>query len=452
MTETALDGRRPFEIVDLDDRAAINKFIEGSFGEKMTHDKFFMRFLVDRLSARVFLETTLKRSVLRELDLDTLQIKRTRMIDVDGRECVGDLFYTVELKRKKGRRGRRAVFALILEHKSDDYVYVSIQLLGYVWAWLDYMKERRDEFADEDGNLPTPYAMVFSQEWKGKAPERIPYLHRILFWLPKMRKTVPTFWFQFVRASDIPISRIKRCEPLMRAFFYLQAFARKKKGNGSELDEIADCFENLWKIKNPDERIIAGVQACMNYLTEIKPTQPLAPTVRQVYNRVRERQGMKMDALSQFTEWFPDIITPVLVQRDEAETRRQEAETRRQEAEVRRQEAETRRQEAETRRQEAETRRQEAETRRQEAETRRQEAEALREAERRSFRRKICEKVQKKFQCEIPISLSEKLGRIDDHNALLNVFDYLGDADSLEVFEQIVDVETTNLRCGNVSN
>jgi len=187
-------------------------------------------------------------------------------------------------------------------------------------------------------------------------------------------------------------------------------------------------------------------------LTEIKPTQPLAPTVRQVYNRVRERQGVKMDALSQFTEWFPDIITPVLVERDEEKARRQEAESRRQEAEIERDEEKARRQEAEIERDEEKTRRQEAEVRRQEAEVRRQETLALREAERQSIRRRICAKVQKKFQCEIPISLLEKLARIDDHNALLNVFDYLGDTDSLEVFEQIVNVEITNLRRKNGSD
>jgi len=138
-----------------------------------------------------------------------------------------------------------------------------------------------------------------------------------------------------------------------------------------------------------------------------------------------------MDALSQFAEWFPDIITPVLAQRDEAVARRQEAESRLQEAKARRQEAEARRQEAEARR---------------------QKSEAALHAERQNIRQRICEKVQKKFQCEFPISLQGKLGRIDDYNALLNVLDRLGDVESLEVFDLFVDEEIANLPRGNVSN
>ncbi len=416
MTDFKRNARSPFEIVDLDDRTTVEKFIEGSFGEKMTHDKFFARILVDRLSARLFLETTLKRRVLRELDLDTLQVKRTRMLDVDGRECVGDLFYTVELKRKRGRRGRRAVFALILEHKADDYVYVSIQLLGYVWAWLDYMKERPEEFADANGKLPTPYALVFSQDWN--ATKKVPFLHRILYWLPKMRRTVPTFWFQHIRASELPIERIKRSEPLMRAFFQLEALARKRKSSGSELDEIADCFGNLWKIKNPDERISAGVQACMNYLSEIKATQPFAPTVRQVYERVRERQGVKMDVLSQFTEWFPDVIAPVLAQRDEAEARYQESEAGRLEERAGRLEERAGR----------------------------LASEAERVAERQSFRQRIFKKFQMEYQREISDSLREKLERIDSLYALTNLYEALWKAENLERFERLVDEEIENSR------
>jgi len=112
-----------------------------------------------------------------------------------------------------------------------------------------------------------------------------------------------------------------------------------------------------------------------------------------LYNRVRERQGVKMDALSQFAEWFPDIITPVLVERDEEKARLQEAVSRLQEAEARLQEAVARLQEAKASRQEAEAKLQDAKASRQEAEAKLQEVEALLHAERQSVRQRVCEKV-----------------------------------------------------------
>ena len=147
--------------------------------------------------------------------------------------------------------------------------------------------------------------------------------------------------------------------------------------------------------------------------------------MRQVYERVRERQGVKMDVLSQFTEWFPDVITPVLAQRDEAEARYQESEAGRLEERAGRLEERAGRLEERAGR---------------------LASEAERAAERQCFRRRIFEKFQTEYQCEISDSLREKLERIDDFNALTNLYDALWKAENLERFERLVDEEIEN--CG----
>ncbi len=127
-----------------------------------------------------------------------------------------------------------------------------------------------------------------------------------------------------------------------------------------------------------------------------------------------------MDVLSQFTEWFPDVITPVLVQRDEAEARRQESEARRQESEAGRLEERAGR----------------------------LASEAERVAERQCFRQRIFKKFQTEYQREISDSLREKLERIDSLNALTNLYEALWKAENLERFERLVDEEIENSRTG----
>ncbi len=110
-----------------------------------------------------------------------------------------------------------------------------------------------------------------------------------------------------------------------------------------------------------------------------------------------------MDVLSQFTEWFPDVITPVLAQRDEAEARRLEERAGSLEERAGR-----------------------------------LASEAERAAERQCFRQRIFEKFQTKYQREISSSLRERLERIDVLEVLADVYDALWKAENQERFEQVV--------------
>jgi len=113
-----------------------------------------------------------------------------------------------------------------------------------------------------------------------------------------------------------------------------------------------------------------------------------------------------MDDLSQFIEWFPDIIKPVLAQRDEAVARLRESEAKLLESEARL-----------------------------------QELEAKRTAGRQLFRQKMYRTFQRKFHCEISSSQIEKLEYLDNFIVLANIDDYLEETENREDFDRFIDEE-----------
>ncbi len=301
MLQTSFEKRSLFEICDFNLEEDAWERLDETFGETMTHDKFFTIMLIDKLTAQLLFKYTLDPDLLVQLDLSTLEIKRTRMLDAEGKECVGDLFFTVKFVDKKARKGRRAVFALIVEHKSDEGFYISIQLLGYVWAWLDYMKDHKEEYADEEGRLPVPYALVFSQDWRESSPK---YLNDVTFCAPGCENTVPNFWYRCVRVRDLPFEEIRRCEPLLQGFLYLERLAKNKSvSQEQELDELAQIFGDLCAMQL-DARIRRGIVACFNYLAALKKFRPQTTTLGQLINKIEKREGKPMD-VSFLEEAFP---------------------------------------------------------------------------------------------------------------------------------------------------
>ncbi|MBF0121176.1 MAG: Rpn family recombination-promoting nuclease/putative transposase [Desulfobacterales bacterium] len=89
------------------------------------YDKYFKELLEKTDHARSFFENYLSSSILQLLDLNTLRIEKESFIEEDLKEYFSDLLYSVKFGDKTG------YVYLLLEHKSDLYKYVSLQMLHY---------------------------------------------------------------------------------------------------------------------------------------------------------------------------------------------------------------------------------------------------------------------------------------------------------------------------------
>ena len=162
----------------IDDKTSVK------YDSEMTSDKFFAAILSNPVTARLFFEFILPKRLLRRLNLATLECMHPRLVAPDGREHIGDFFFKVKFKTRRGRDVGSAIFVIVLEHKFEDELLVSIQLLRYTANLLGVMSADRALFADENGKLPTPYPIVFSQEWQNR---KTYYLRDVLNWVPGLR-------------------------------------------------------------------------------------------------------------------------------------------------------------------------------------------------------------------------------------------------------------------------
>ncbi len=279
------------------------------YDSEMTSDKFFAAILSNLLTARLFFEFILPKRLLRRLDMATLDYLQPRLVAPDGKEHIGDFFFKVKFRARRGREFGSAIFVIVLEHKFEDELYVSIQLLRYTANLLGVMRANRKFFADENGLLPTPYSIVFSQEWQNR---KTYFLRDVLRWVPGLRKTVPNFWYQHFRISEKKLEAIRECEPLLGLFLYLERLARKTTCEPKEeRKEIAGFTYRCLTQVEKDPRIQDGTVACAKYLQYIRTFRPETPTTKDVLTEIEENTGMPMNFSSAFSlDEFTATVLP----------------------------------------------------------------------------------------------------------------------------------------------
>ncbi len=285
------------------DEKRVKSFAKAALGDSFTHDNYFAKMMSDEKTARLFFELFLPRKILRQIDLESLRAMPTKYVDERGNFRVGDMFYSIETKRRKGKKSRRAVFMLILEHKSDHERYVAIQLLDYIAGMLRFMSANPEEYQDENGFLPAPYAMVFSQ---AKKPwKRVPYLRRILWTIRGFKRTIPNFIFPVVEASEIPLERIKKLEPVARVFLYMERLAKREYEKG-ENQELIELFSDLFKASNRDERLRQAFYASIAYLRYLQKGRPHTMSMQELQNGIFGQDGY--DEYAILEEVFPNAL------------------------------------------------------------------------------------------------------------------------------------------------
>ncbi len=273
---------------------------DASLRDNMTNDNFFADFVANKSNAQTWFQTFLPENVLEQIDLSTLRVIHTQDVDANGVKKVGDMYFVVDMKDRLGKARRRAVFVIAAEHKTKDEKRVAIQLLGYVSALLDRMNAEPESFEDENGLLPTPYVVVFSQDPRPK--EQPARLSDILWTIPGLEGTVPNFDYQTIYASEIPIDVIRNCEPALRAFLYLTQIANKK--HSSEEDaELAATLRQLLDAPPSDERLRQCAYACLNYFLHLRKRRPGMPTLPELRKEMEKQKGEPMESgILQFFE------------------------------------------------------------------------------------------------------------------------------------------------------
>jgi len=266
------------------------------YDSEMTSDKFFAAILANLITARLFFEYVLSKRLLRRLDLSTLEHLQPRLVAPDGKEHIGDFFFKAKYRTRRGKDCGGAVFVIVLEHKFEDELYVSIQLLRYTANLLGVMRANRNLFADQNGRLPTPYPIVFSQDWQRR---KTYFLRDVLSWIPGLRKTVPNFWYQHFRISEKKLESIRECEPLLGFFLYLERLARKKVCEpNEEREQLADFVYRCSTRAGNDPRMQDGTAACSKYLRYIRTFRPDTPSDEDVLTKIEERTGTPMNFLN----------------------------------------------------------------------------------------------------------------------------------------------------------
>ncbi len=271
-----------------------------SLYDAMTNDKYFAVIVANEVTARLFFLMFLPLFILEQLDLTSLKTMFTRDVDANGVESVGDIFFAVDVKNRAGKTRRRAVFVVATEHKTKDDPFVSIQLLKYSSALLNRMRKNKEFFADENGRLPTPYVVVFSQDERPK--EQSVELGDILWTLEGLEGTVPNFEYQTIYANQISLDVIKKCEPVMRMFLHLTQIANKEHTSEEDV-ELAETFRQILESPVDDERARQCAIASMNYYLRLQQRRPGMPTLPELKKEIERQKGESMkDGLSVFFE------------------------------------------------------------------------------------------------------------------------------------------------------
>jgi len=200
--------------------------------EEMTHDKFAYVVWSNPFVAKLFMERYLAPEILREIDVDSLELIPTRHTSKKGRDSIGDIYYKFRFKS-----GKRGVFVVVVEHKARYARFVSIQILRYEADVLDYMSQNLKLFADENGLLPTPCSILL-------CPTHCPQLDEITSRFESVEYG-PRTRFQAIVFNEIDLD-LASDEPLLQIAMGLCRFAGYSDvKRGKRQDEIVKLFKAL---------------------------------------------------------------------------------------------------------------------------------------------------------------------------------------------------------------
>ena len=147
------------------------------------HDKLFRGVMHDEENARGFIELYMNEEDLAPLDLSTLKLKNSQLIDKHLSESISDLVYSCEYQDKSLGNAR---IIILVEHQSTPDKFMPFRVYHYLFNILAYELKNNN-----DGELlPAVHSMVF---YHGQ-PEAYPYTLKLEGCFNDPHKIMQRFW------------------------------------------------------------------------------------------------------------------------------------------------------------------------------------------------------------------------------------------------------------------
>ncbi len=117
---------------------------------KTPHDHFIRAAMAHKEVAREFFEQNLPANIQAMVDLETLQLEKESYVDVDLRETISDLLFSVDFNKRKG------YLYLLVEHQSTPKKFMPFRVLRYIFEIMDHHLK-----AVDNSQLPVIYPQIF---------------------------------------------------------------------------------------------------------------------------------------------------------------------------------------------------------------------------------------------------------------------------------------------------
>ena len=222
---------------------------------------------------RSLIESHLPSSVIRSLDLDSLQLQKDSFVDDHLRESYSDLLYSVSWVDEKGR-SRTARIYLLLEHKSQIDQMTCLQLLRYVVRIWE-QQHRNDQ----------PLCPVFPLViYHGESPWTAPRTLDELLGTPNALLPYSVrFAFPILDLCEIPDHKLAK-DPFLQSVLSLLKYSRRKE----LVDRLESILRRLLFNATLDAQLVR-MNAAVFYILASNPNIPMETLTMTVQNILPSR-------------------------------------------------------------------------------------------------------------------------------------------------------------------
>jgi len=233
------------------------------------HNNFFHFAFSHASAVRSLIESHLPSSVIRSLDLDSLQLQKDSFVDDHLRESYSDLLYSVPWVDEKGH-SRTARIYLLLEHKSQIDQMTCLQLLRYVVRIWE-QQHRNDQ----------PLCPVFPLViYHGESPWTAPRTLDELLGTPNALLPYSVrFAFPILDLCETPDDKLAK-DPFLQSVLSLLKYSRRR--------DLAERLETILRrllVNASLDAQVARLKAAVFYILASNPNVPvrtLTMTVQKI--------------------------------------------------------------------------------------------------------------------------------------------------------------------------
>ncbi len=408
--------------------------------ENFTHDKFIYVIWSIIAFARSFFRRFLPPEILKNVKLETLRRFPTKMVDRNGKETEGDLFYLVDTIDGDGM-----LLVILLEHKSGSARDVALQTLGYEVDMMKKITLEPSVYKNAEGRYPAPFTIVLAQY-------DVPQLDDLFYWVEGTRQFGPFFKFHLVNLQKENFDDVMDDEPMLYVAMALSRLAYRIKGKKWNDARDSELKEVFIAALNRDPSVPSNfpyfLEVLMRYTSWFtensgfnlqKFTENLMQSL-PVQNRKPFKSFLSQLFSDQMPEYYRNLEAKYedcygqLAQKDEQLAQKDRQITKKDEQLTRKNKQIARKDEQLIRKDEQLTRKDEQLTRKD-----KQIAKLNSDKEASSLQRSILLGASERFNVPFPTSITQRLFSITNISTLSQIYEVLQTRSSLEDFESDFD-------------